>query len=273
MFINISSAFIYSLIVVLIGLLSVYFNILTSDGFLAGMIIGIPIIVFGGPYWFILLLIFLISGGFLSRIGKDRKALFNKLNEKAGVRAWPNVIANGLWPMISSLLYPVYAHDSMGNLLILFYIGALNSMISDTTATEIGMLFGDNPKLITDMKKTVEKGASGGVTIIGFLSSLAAAITFSLISMYLLGFGDMGKFLISLTLAGVIGNLSDSLIGAVLQGKYKCPRCELIVETRKHCGVETIHLEGFRWIDNHNVNFIASFIGGVSAILIYVSFL
>jgi uncharacterized protein (TIGR00297 family) len=269
----IPEAIIYSSIVTLVGLISLYMNILTYDGFIAGLVIGIPIILFGGINWFILLLAFFVLGGLLSRIGRDKKALYNRLNERVGVRAWPNVIANGLWPMLASALFPVYQNSEMGFLLIIFYVSSLNSMVADTTATEIGLLYGDRPRLITSLRSFVEKGVSGGVTLIGFLSSFVTASIYAIIGYYLIGFYDLFSFLVPVVIGGVLGNVFDSVLGGILQSKYRCSVCGIIVEVNRHCGGDAEHISGWRWIDNHVVNFLSSFLGGVSAILIYVVFL
>ncbi len=260
-------------LVLLIGVLSYYLNFLTFDGFIGGIVVGSPIIIFGGVDWFILLLLFLFIGATLSRVGRERKKEYSMLNEKTGIRGWPNVIANGLWPTLASLFYyfsPIFSVYSY--YWLLFFMGSLTSMMADTTATEIGMLSHSLPRLIYNPFKKVERGLSGGVTLLGLLSSFIVSFLFIGFAMILMQITDI-SFLISILLGSFFGNITDSLLGALLQGKYKCKVCGRVVESSVHCGVDTEKIQGFSWINNHTVNFFASLIGGLLSIFFYVSFL
>ena len=260
-------------VVILIGLISYYFNILTFDGFIGGLLIGIPIIVFGGMDWFLLLILFLVSGSVLSRIGKNKKISYSVLNEKTGTRAWPNVIANGLWPMLDSLLHYISPWGTPKLYWVLFYIGALSSMMADTTATEIGMLSPSKPRLIYDLRKVVEVGVSGGVTLLGIVTSIMAALAFAFVGYLLVSEADLIKYLAAIVLAGFLGNLVDSVLGGVIQAKYLCRKCGKIVESPYHCGLESEKIRGLAWVNNHMINFFSSFAGGVFAIFFYIFFL
>ncbi len=259
-------------VVILIGLISFYFEILTFDGFIGGLVIGVPIIVFGGLDWFLLLMLFLISGSVLSRIGKRKKASYMTVNEKTGIRAWPNVIANGLWPMLASLLHYFSPWNSAGLYWTLFYIGALSSMMADTTATEIGMLSSSQPRLIYNPRKTVEVGVSGGVTLLGTVTSTLAALSFALVGYLLVRETILIRYLFSIVLAGFFGNMVDSILGALIQAKYICRSCGKIVESPIHCRVKSEKIHGIEWINNHTINFFSSFVGGLLAIVFYVFF-
>ena len=67
--------------------------------------------------------------------------------------------------------------------------------------------------------------------------------------------------------AGFGGALFDSLLGATVQGIYRCPSCEK--ETERYpqhtCGDTTVHIRGWRWLNNDLVNFAASVFGAVVA--------
>lgn len=272
MLVEIASAPLEIAFVFLIGLISYYLEFLTFDGFIGGIVIGLPIILFGGVEWFLLLLLFLLIGSSLSRLGRDKKKEYSLLNEKSGVRGWPNVIANGLWPMIASIFYYLSPFKVSSIYWLIFFMGSLTSMMADTTATEIGMLSPSLPRLIYNPFKRVEKGISGGVTLLGFVSSLLVSIFFAGLGMFFLRIYDP-YFSIAVILGGFSGNVIDSILGGTIQSKYRCIVCGKLVESPVHCGKKTKIIKGVSWINNHTVNFFSSLAGGVISIFFYAFFL
>jgi uncharacterized membrane protein len=79
--------------------------------------------------------------------------------------------------------------------------------------------------------------------------------------------GADARLALGATVAGLIGALFDSLLGASVQGIFHCPSCDR--ETEKHprhsCGTDTHHLRGWRWLNNDAVNFAASMVGALIA--------
>jgi uncharacterized membrane protein len=70
------------------------------------------------------------------------------------------------------------------------------------------------------------------------------------------------------TLAGLAGSLFDSFLGGTVQAMYYCPKDNK--ETEKHplhtCGTKTVHLRGWKWLDNDLVNFAC----GAFAVLTFI---
>jgi uncharacterized membrane protein len=63
-------------------------------------------------------------------------------------------------------------------------------------------------------------------------------------------------------MGGVLGTLSDSLLGAAVQGTYHCDTCGRQTEQRIHgCGRSARLTQGIHWIDNDVVNLLATGIG------------
>ena len=62
--------------------------------------------------------------------------------------------------------------------------------------------------------------------------------------------------------AGLAGSFADSLLGATVQARYRCPACEADTERPVHrCGSPTVLVGGWRWFDNDLVNLAASCCG------------
>jgi uncharacterized protein (TIGR00297 family) len=149
------------------------------------------------------------------------------------------------------LVHALYPESTIG---WVGFAAALAAVNADTWATELGVLNPTPPRLITDLRKRVEKGTSGGVSLFGTFASLMGAAIIALPAS--LFTGDWSLFLL-ISFAGLTGSLIDSLLGATVQAMYYCPTDQK--ETEKHplhtCGTQTIHIRGWRWLDNDWVNF------------------
>ncbi len=72
-------------------------------------------------------------------------------------------------------------------------------------------------------------------------------------------------------LSGLIGSLFDSWLGATYQAMYYCPACQKETERRIHnCGGPTQPLRGLSWMDNDVVNFLATFVGSIFAMVLHL---
>jgi len=50
---------------------------------------------------------------------------------------------------------------------------------------------------------------------------------------------------------------------------YQCDQCGKEVEKAHHCGQPTVHIRGWKWLDNDAVNFISSLVGAAVAWLLW----
>ena len=119
-------------------------------------------------------------------------------------------------------------------------------------------------------------GTSGGVTWYGTLAALAGSAFIGVAAFVLIqgaALATRGTLLLSdlpliwiASLAGLVGSLFDSMLGATLQAMYWCDTCDKETERRVHtCGTPTQPLRGWPWLNNDAVNFGSSVVGGLLA--------
>ncbi len=145
---------------------------LSKDGAFAAIVIGTVIFGLGGWQWAVLLLAFFVSSSVLTHAFKDRKQELNEKYSKGGQRDAAQVLSNGgiaaLFVLLNALL-PQTTWVWLG------FASALAAVNADTWATELGVLNPNPPRLITDLRRSVEKGTSGAVSIYGTGAALLGA--------------------------------------------------------------------------------------------------
>jgi uncharacterized protein (TIGR00297 family) len=252
------------LLAIIIAYLAYRARSLDRSGAFAALVVGTVIFGLGGWEWAILLLTFFITSSGLSRAFKDHKREANEKYAKGGQRDAGQVFGNGGIATVFAALhffFPDAAWPWLG------FAASLAAVNADTWATELGVLNPTSPRLITDLRKVVEKGTSGGISLVGTLASLAGAGIIGLEAALLNPSGTNWLFFVLVTVAGLLGALFDSLLGATVQAIYYCPACKKETERNPthSCGTETVQNRGWKWLDNDWVNFACGAFGvGVS---------
>lgn len=237
---------------------------LDRSGAAAAALLGTAVFGLGGLPWAVVLMAFFISSSGLSRLAGRRKAALNEKFSKGHRRDAGQVLANGGVAGIFVLLHLAFPEADWP---WAAFAGALAAANADTWATELGVLSRRLPRRITTWR-TVERGASGGVTAAGTLAALSGAAWIALFAAVLRPGGGLPWLgMGAVVLAGLAGSLADSLLGATVQSIYYCPRCEK--ETERHprhlCGAQTMPLRGWRWLDNDWVNAACTLTGALLA--------
>jgi uncharacterized protein (TIGR00297 family) len=247
-------------------------RILDRGGAISAFVIGFVTFVIptDGWKWFIVLLVFLTVSSYMTHYKYQVKRKKGFAQEKGGARGWSNVSANGAIAGLLALLVSFLPREPV----LAAFLGAVATANADTLATEIGLLNPSDPRLITNLGKVVPAGTSGGISILGELATLFGALVIGITAGLLGMTGNPGwplSVIFGTTLiAGLVGCSVDSVIGATVQGMYKCSVCNKITENRKHCGSPSIPLRGYKAIDNNVVNLIATILGAAFAVLILV---
>lgn len=243
---------------------------LNKSGALAATLVGTVVFGVGGWKWAVLLLTFFITSSGLSRLFKKRKQGLDEKFSKGHARDAGQVFGNGGLAMAFVIVHAFYPESNLG------WVGfgaALAAVNADTWGTELGVLNPTPPRLITNLRERVERGTSGGISLLGTLASLAGSALIGMLAALLHPTPEPVKLSLIITLSGLAGSLFDSFLGTTVQAMYYCPTDRK--ETEKHplhtCGTETVHIRGWKWLDNDWVNFACGAFGAVSALTIIIT--
>ena len=204
------------------------------SGLFSGALIGVLLIVFADVHWFLVMLAFFIIGSASTRFQYARKKAMGVEQERGGARGYKNAFSNGLVGTGAAVIFGLTGDPIWAAL----FVGSIATATADTVASEIGVT-GGRPIMITTLKP-VPEGTNGGITVRGEAASLLGSFIIAGIAF---GFQiiSLPVFFICL-LAGFLGTNIDSVIGATLENR----------------GL----------IGNAGTNLLATFGGGVSAVVL-----
>lgn len=222
---------------------------LDAGGAVAAWTVGVAVLAGAGWLGGATLLAFFISASAVSRIPP---AATGPLDPKGARRdAW-QVAANGGASTLACLLTLAGLIPPDAGLWML--TASLAAAAADTWATSVGGASRQAPRdLLT--RAPVPAGTSGGVTWMGTAGAAAGALVVSLPA----ALSGHSRLAAAGTIIGLGGMLVDSALGASVQGRFHCPRCDARSEWPRHrCGTRTRHEGGWRWLTNDGVNAVAT---------------
>lgn len=256
-------AFIISAIVVSIAY---WRQSLSGSGAAAALAVGTLTFGLGGWQWGVLLGLFFVSSSLLSHYKEGEKRGASEKFEKGHRRDAGQVIANGgLGAGIALFHIFVPGRVTPSSVWFIMFLGVMATVTADTWATELGTLSKRPPRLITN-GRIVEVGVSGGITPLGIFVSFLGGLMIGLAA----GLMVPEKFLIMVSagaLAGLIGSLFDSLLGATIQRTYFSePRQKETEKRFEEDGTANKAIRGLAWMSNDLVNLFSSIVGGAAAL-------
>ncbi|MFN8573394.1 MAG: DUF92 domain-containing protein [Gemmatimonadaceae bacterium] len=232
---------------------------LSRRGAAAAVVVG-TCSVAAGWAWAALLMVFFLSSTLLTRWrarAKTQRA--GGIVEKGGARDAVQVLSNGgvfAFAAVVGSLIPSTAVQCLS-------VGALATAASDTWGTEVGIAVSGRPRFILT-GRIVAAGTSGAVSIPGTVASIAGACFMGGAARWL---GFPPAVAAAAAAGGLIGALVDSLLGATVQERRHCPRCDEPTERLHHaCGAPTILVGGVPGVRNDLVNLTSGALGGVAAV-------
>jgi uncharacterized protein (TIGR00297 family) len=174
-----------------------------------------------------------------TRIGRERKEEVGTAESKRGRNA-SQVAANlgaaalAALPLTAAQLFSPSTKTAIASLAAIS--AALAEAAADTLSSELGQVFGGEPRLLTTLR-TVPAGTDGGVTFAGTAAGCLGAAAVTTISA--VTFSLNLRISVVIFFCGVLGLFADSLLGAVLERRG--------------------------WLNNDAVNFLSTVIAAIAA--------
>lgn len=222
--------------VIAIAVLCVIKRKLTPGGGVMAAAVALLVAAGTGYGGLLLLGAFFIMGVIATSHKKDLK-IFPGENHP-GQRTAGQVFANGGVAAFMALL--ALMHPDIDDMYQMMLAASLAAATADTLSSELGMVYGRNFYNILTFKKDT-RGLDGVISLEGTLLGAAGAAILALL--YGISFG-MDETVWFVAIAGIAGNLADSLLGATLE--------------RKHI------------IGNDAVNFSNTLFGAITAMVLYL---
>ncbi|MEA2344208.1 MAG: hypothetical protein QOF63_2377 [Thermoanaerobaculia bacterium] len=190
------------------------------SGAVAGWILGCILIIGGGPPLYVALLAFFIIGTLATKLGYGRKARAGLAEEKGGRRGASHAVAN----VGVAAICAVACWRGLGFVPLFMGIAALATAAADTTASEIGQLFGKRAFLPLSFRR-VERGTEGAISIEGTLAGIVAGCIVAIAGTAMVAHHFRAGFIgsvaiykshviVVLTLCAFLGSYLESILGS-----------------------------------------------------------
>ncbi|KAJ8769804.1 hypothetical protein K2173_007664 [Erythroxylum novogranatense] len=219
-----------------------------------------------------ILLLFFLSSSKFTKFGEEKKKSIDAEFKEGGQRNWIQVVYNsGIATALAVAVWKLAGWEDRClntkqsakiTALIGGIIGHYSCCNGDTWSSELGVLSDAHPRLITTLKP-VRRGTNGGVTVAGLVAAAAAGSLIGFAFVFIGFFTTKCAHDVALkqtlvvplaALAGLIGSLIDSLLGATLQFSGFCTIRNKVVGKP---GPTVKKISGLNILDNNAVNLVS----------------
>ncbi len=191
--------------------------LMTKGGWICAGVLGS--ILWGCLSWqgWMSVVFYLLFGSLVTKIGYKFKKEQGIAEKRGGRRGPENVWGSAATGLVLAMMTKFNPANE-----VFFKVGfaaSFSAKLADTFGSEIGKRFGKDTYLITSLKK-VERGTEGGISLEGTLASIFGSIFMAFIMLRLSIISTKYHFIVVLV-SGFFATLSESIIGAKFQNKYK----------------------------------------------------
>jgi len=211
---------------------------LTVAAALTGGVLGVLVYAGAGFTGIAMVAIFFLFGTVATSWKKGYKERAGLSEINSSKRNAGQVMANAGVAAICGLL--CYFFQWYVPVLRLMMAASLSSAMADTLSSELGNVYGRRFYNILTLQKDT-RGLNGVVSLEGTAIGIVGSVVIALV--YTIGFGFAWSTILIIIIAGTIGNLSDSLLGASLERK--------------------------QYLNNDAVNFFNTAIAALTALVLY----
>lgn len=197
----------------ILSALALFMRLLTKSGAIVSFIIGFIIGICGSIDWLLLLIVFTVIGFAVTKIDLSKKTVKGLQEGTHGERNYKNILGVGIPSCIFAIINLILGEEYYF-LMSIGYVGTIAVAAADTAASEIGIK-DKRVWLITTFKR-VEPGVNGGISITGTFIAFVGAIVTTTIG-WLVIFHTLDYALFIPVIAGIIGCMADSVVGATLE--------------------------------------------------------
>ena len=213
---SVSFSFSFWLIISLLivsGITSYLAGKLTLLASVIGVVIAIAIYAGAGLAAIIMLAMFFVLGTVATSYKKNYKQKMRLADTGESRRHLGQVFANAGVPCILALGNIATGYTQP--LLLVMVAASFASAMGDTLSSELGNVYGSNFYNALTLKKD-QRGLNGVISAEGTLFGIAGSLLIAVIHAIFYGW-NLAVFVI--TISGIVGNLSDSLLGALFERK------------------------------------------------------
>ena len=189
-------------------------KLLTTSGAVTAIIVGLTLGIAGSISWLISVLAFAVIGFMVTKLNLSEKKKKGLQEGKSGERTGKNVLGVAL-PGCAFALINLYSEDKYYFILSIGFIATIAVAAADTIASELGTK-DRNVWMITTFEKVLP-GTDGGISVLGTLLSLMGSAIAVLLGWIVIFGLSLDIIMIIPLLAGFIGCMLDSLLGATLE--------------------------------------------------------
>jgi uncharacterized protein (TIGR00297 family) len=222
---------------------------LTLGGAVAAALLGVWVILFQGLLWLTPLMVFFVGSTLLGKLlrargrGDDRASDSKHGQPRDAMQVFAN---GGIYGLAAALLPTADAQFIMAL--------SMTAATADTWASEIGIALKGRTYDIIGLRP-VPVGLSGGVSVGGTLGAALGALLLALVSAVLMDPIESSLGLTALlTGLGLASMLLDSVLGSLVQAKYRAPSG--VLQDTDAEGAMLVR--GAAWVSNDAVNLLSN---------------